>query len=132
MALLGTDDILGSDDRKFVEIPVPEWGGSVRLRSLSGAERDRFETSMSKQRGSKREDNYENVRARLVALCAVDENGARLFTSPEKIAHLGTKSASALQKLFNACQALNGMSDQDVEELTEGFDETQSDSSDSA
>lgn len=123
MAFLSKDDILNADDRKTVTVSVPEWGGEVLVRSLSGRERDEFEASTVRIRGGKREDNMENLRARLVSLCMVDDNGRRLFTSKHEIAALGTKSVAALQRVFNKCQELNGMSDEDVEELTEGFEQ---------
>lgn len=123
MALLSKDQILNADDRKTEEVNVPEWGGSVLVRSLSGRERDEFESSSVETRGGKQSVNQENFRARLVALCVVDEHGQRLFKSKGEVAMLGNKSVAALQRIFNKCQELNGFSEEDVEELTEGFDE---------
>ena len=37
---LSKDQILGAVDFSFVEVEVPEWGGTVRIRGLSAAERD--------------------------------------------------------------------------------------------
>lgn len=128
MAILGKDAILSATDNKYAEVPVPEWGGEVRIRTLAAYERDNFEQSMSRERSGKRTDNLRNVRARLVVLCAVDEHGGRLF-SRDDVEILGTKSAAALARLFEACLALNGMSDKDIDELTEGFDSAPSGSS---
>lgn len=131
MALLTKEAILAADDRKTEEVPVPEWGGSVMIRTLSGRERDEFESSTIKVRGGKREENFANFRARLVSLCMVDETGQRLFKTRAEIDMLGNKSVAALQRVFNKAQELNGMSEQDVEELTEGFGETPAELSDS-
>jgi hypothetical protein len=124
MALLNRDQILAAEDRKSVEVDVPEWGGSVLVRTLSGRERDEFESSTVRTRGGKREENFANFRARLVSLCMVDERGERLFKTRNEIDMLGNKSVAALQRVFDAAQKLNGMSEEDVEELTESFDET--------
>lgn len=124
MAILNRDAILGADDMKTVDVEVPEWGGSVRLRTLTGGERDKFESDMVDQRGKNNKLNLVNLRARLVALCAVDEGGKRMFGDNE-VSRLGAKSASVLDKLFVAAQKLNGMTEADVEELAEGFEDGQ-------
>ena len=123
MALLSKEDILGINDRKFVEVAVPEWGGSVLVRSLTGRERDEFEASTVETKGNKASQNFVNFRARLVSLCIVDENKQRMFKTRSEIDALGNKSVAALQRVFNKCQELNGLSDEDVDELTESFDE---------
>ena len=129
MALVSRDDILSAHDLKRETVEVPEWGGEVLLRTLSGRERDAFEASMVKTKGNKRIDNLENLRARLVALCMIDEQGKQLFRTTAEIAMLGDKSIAALQRVYNKCAEMNGMSDQDVEDLTEGFDEEPDESS---
>ena len=40
LRILDRASILGSDDREIERVPVPEWGGFVFVRNLSGAERD--------------------------------------------------------------------------------------------
>lgn len=132
MALLSADDILAVDDRRYEIVPVPEWGGEVKLRSLTGKERDAFEASLSEQRGTKVKRNVENFRARLVALCAVNEENKLLFTNKQQVVLLGNKSVAALQRVFDKCNEMNGLSDADIEELTEDFDEDTDENSTSA
>lgn len=123
MALLTRDQIIAVDDRTYEEVDVPEWGGSVRMRSLSGKERDDFEASMMQRKGNKVKDNMANFRARLLALCIVDENGKRLFVLPTEVLALGDRSAAAIQRLYNKANEMNGFSEKDVEDLTEDFDQ---------
>lgn len=130
MAFLSRDDILKKDDLKTEVFPVPEWGGEVRLKALTAAERDAFEASTVEIRGGKQKQNLRNLRARLVALCIVDEDGKRVFESGD-VARLGEKSAQALNRLFEKCNEMNGLSDSDIDELTEGFESGPSESSDS-
>lgn len=113
---LSRDAILGADDLEYEELDVPEWGGTVRVRSLSGAERDAYEASMRLQRGKEFIANMANIRAKLVAKCVVDENGERIFTDNDAPA-LGEKSASALDRIFEVAARLSRISDEDVEEL---------------
>ena len=54
-------------------VDVPEWGGTVGLRVMSGAERERFE-AVHLAGGNKAD-----VRARLVVLTACDGDGNPLF-----------------------------------------------------
>jgi len=124
MAILNKDLILAADDMKTTDVDVPEWGGTVRLRTLTGGERDKFESDSIDQRGKSNKMNLINLRARLVALCAVDETGKRMFGDNE-VSKIGAKSAAVLDRLFQAAQELNGMTQKDVEELTEGFEDGQ-------
>jgi hypothetical protein len=120
MALLSKDAILKAQDMVTEEVPVPEWGGSVLLRTISGTQRDSFEDKSMIQKGESRKLNLINFRARLLALCIVDDSGRRLFSDGE-ITLLGQKNAAVLERLFDKARDMNGMSDKDVEELTEGF-----------
>ena len=53
MALLTRSQILEAKDRDYETIDCPEWGGEVRLRSISGTQRDEYEQSMVEQRGGR-------------------------------------------------------------------------------
>jgi hypothetical protein len=103
--------ILAADDKKMVEVNVPEWGGTVNVRVMSGTERDRFEAEFV---GDKK--SVDMVRAKLVAKCLCDEDGTRLFTEQE-IPELGEKSAAVLDRLFSTCMKLNRFTKDDVEEM---------------
>lgn len=117
MTYLGKDAILGADDLSHEDVDVPEWGGTVRIRALSGSERDRWEAAFLGKDGKPSVDKgMANVRARLVIACAVDESDNQLFSHTDEKA-LGRKNAAALDRLFDAAQRLSGLSDEDVEEL---------------
>jgi hypothetical protein len=106
-AILASRNTLRSED-----VEVPEWGGIVRIREMTGSERDAWEQSLV---GAKGKINIENVRARLVSRCAVDESGARLF-SDEDAEALGQTSAAALERVARVAQKLNKLSETDLEE----------------
>lgn len=109
--------ILAQDDLKYEDVQIPEWGGAwVRVRSLNASERDHFEASTVVRNGKKVSTNLENIRARLCLLCLVDEDGNRLFDEGDTFP-LGGKSAAALDRIFTVAQKLNGLRDEDVEEL---------------
>ena len=116
MGLLTKAQILGVADLEHEDVEVPEWGGAVRVQMLTGAERDAFEQEIVTRQGKKVQMNLANVRARLVALCVVDEEGQRLFGEGD-VKALGRKSALALNRVFEVAQRINGLTEQDMEEL---------------
>jgi hypothetical protein len=76
---------------------------------LSGTERDRFEMSAFRDENGKRVVDTLYLRARLVALCLVDDDGRRLFND-EEITQLSDElPASVVNTLFAAAQKLNGL-----------------------
>lgn len=131
MTLLTRDAILKADDLPTKVVPVPEWGGDVMLRTITGYERDAYEAASMKGSGKNKTVNTINLRARLLALCIVDEAGNRIF-GDDDVRALGKKSALVVEKLFDVARKLNGFTENDVEELAEGFEPAQSESSTSA
>jgi hypothetical protein len=115
--IITRDQILGAQDIQTEEVKVPEWGGSVLVKGMTGAERDKFEASNMEGKGKKQKFNLENLRAKLVAKSVVDEKGDHLFQESD-IPALGKKSASALERVFSVAMRINGISADDVEELT--------------
>lgn len=114
MALLSKEKILSANDRPTEDVEVPEWGGTVRVRGLSGAERDAFESSLLGPDGKPSPSRLANFRARLLARTLVDETGNRLFSDSE-IKALGEKSGEVLSRLFDVAQRLSGMTRRDVD-----------------
>lgn len=114
MAILTKEAILAANDLAKELVSVPEWGGDVYIASMTGAARDAWEQSLL-NKGGGGEVNMQNLRARLVAYTAVDEEGKRLFSDKEAQA-LGEKSAKALERCVKVAQRLNGLTDTDMEE----------------
>lgn len=114
--LLARDDILKAQDLPTERVFVSEWNGEVIVRGLTAAERDAFEQSIVETRGKNTRMNLKNIRAKLVAMTVVDEQGNRLF-SDEDAEWLGKKSAAALDRIFAVAQRLSGLRPEDVEEL---------------
>lgn len=112
--MLTREMILGADDLPRKEIEVPEWGGSIYVRALSGAERVVFERVVFSDAATD-----ESVMAQLVALCAVDEKGERLFSEAD-VEALNQKNAKALSRVANAAILFNALSAEGVEEQGNG------------
>lgn len=141
MPLLTKLQILEARNRRKTQIvDVPEWfeDGQVIIIELSGKERDAFEADMI-QLGTNGQQkvNLRNIRAKLVARCIVNPDDftiekigtlaaiavlkqghtiTRMFNDVE-VNDLGDVSATALQRVFEKCQHLSGITKEDVDEL---------------
>lgn len=105
MTLLNRDAILAAQDLTTEDVDVSEWGGSVRVRVMTGAERDSFGASLVGPDGKPSPDGY---KAKLVARCLVDEAGQRMFSDAE-VTLLEAKSAPALDRVFAVADRLNAV-----------------------
>ena len=130
MPVLTKSQILEADDLVIEEVEVPEWGGSVLVKGMSGTDRDKFEAAIVNTKGQVNNVvvNMVNIRARLVASSIVDESGALLFDLKD-ITALGKKSAVALQRVFDKAKILSGIVDEDVKELADKLEENSFDDS---
>ena len=113
MKLLSKESILSADDLPRREVEVPEWGGSIFVRTMTGADRDEFEASLFSDDDKR---TFENMRARLASLTMVDKDGTRLFGADD-IKSLGRKSSTALDRVFTAAKELNSMAEGDIEDF---------------
>lgn len=120
---LSRDAILAVDDIQTREVFVPEWGDSVFIKGMTGAERDAFEAANRDSSGNQKLTNF---RARFLVRCIVNENGTRIFSDADAAA-LGKKSSGALNRLWDVSNELNGTSEeaQDETEGNSGTDETE-------
>jgi hypothetical protein len=116
---LTRDDIISGQDSGLTteEVEVPEWGGYVVVKALTGHDRDAFEAAMVRNGGTKKQRlDIIDTRASLVQKTCVEPDGTLTFT-PVDIAMLTKKSAAALQRVFLVAQRLSGLSDDDIEEI---------------
>lgn len=116
MAKIASRAALEQIKRSFQDVDIPEVG-TFRLRELSGTERDRFEVGIFREENVTVDGKAQTVRkveplllrARLVALSLVGEDGKRLYADDEVEILSDSVPSSVLNKLFEAAQKLNGM-----------------------
>ena len=116
MEQLTAKDILGADDVCRERVDVPEWGGFLYVQEMTGTARDLYEASVIEFVNGSFKQRLDNIRAKLVAVCAVDEDGNLLFKQSQ-VEALGKKSGKALDRVFAVAQRVNALTDSDVEEL---------------
>jgi hypothetical protein len=99
---LSAEEILGAQDIKVVDVDVPEWDGSIRLRTMTAAEAMRLSG-----------EDFSNVNSSVAVLIltAVNpETNKPLFTLKD-VDVLKEKSMAAFMRIQKAAAELNGMTD---------------------
>ena len=118
------DEIFAVEDREWKKVPVPKWGKNwvIYIFEMSGGSRDSFERSIAKL--TKENDGsftqemvWNNYRAKLVARCACNSKGHRIFNE-DQVKKLGQKNWRTLKELADVAQELNGLTKEAIEETT--------------
>lgn len=104
--------ILSAKDIRREPLDVPEWGGTLYVRVMTGSERDEFERIVLN--GKTAGPGMSNLRARMAAITICDESGQRMFVDADMI-ELGKKSATALDRVFAKAQEINRIGAEEVE-----------------
>ena len=116
---LSKANILAARDVKLSDaVAVPEWGGDVYIKTLSGTERDMFEDAYS-------QNKMRHFRCRFLVLTLCDDTGSRLFADGD-VDELGKKSSVVINRLFDKAWEHNSFTTQAVDNLGEGSPEGQS------
>jgi hypothetical protein len=108
MMILTRNAILNADDRQIERVDVPEWGGHVCVRSMTGADRDEFDAlAVNRQ--------VRGVRTLVVTRTACDEHGELLFTDAD-VEKLLERNAAALHRVFEAGCTISGIGEDEIED----------------
>jgi len=112
--MLTKEQILGANDLVKESVGVPEWGGEVWVRGMTGSARSQYEESIydANHKGIK----LFNIHAKLAAAAICDESGKLLFSQHE-IEQLGQKSACALDRIAEVALRLSRLRAEDVDDL---------------
>jgi hypothetical protein len=121
MSLSKAAILAAKDVRLSSAEPVPEWGGDVYFKTLSGLERDAFEESYQ-------DNKMRAFRVRFLVLTLCDEGGSRLFEDGDFEA-LGQKSSTVINRLFEKAWSHNAFTTEAVEALGKDSPSDQSGSS---
>ena len=112
MTKLTKDDIFKVDDLPTKDIDIPEWGGTLTIRTLTGAERDQFESAFVNQD----QIDIRGLKARLIQLTVQNGDGQPMFTKAD-LQKINSKSASVIDRIFQESQRLSGLTKEDVDVL---------------
>lgn len=107
--------------REMVE--VPEWGGAIYVRELTGAERAQME--LENRDAQHQQANFPHLRAKMVTWCAIDEAGNRIF-DPKDVKSLADGSAAALDRVVAVIRSLSGLGDEEGKKRAKNSSSSQS------
>jgi hypothetical protein len=110
---LTAEQILSADDFRYAEVDVPEWGGTVRVRTMSAKQRDAL-NRMFKDRGEVESTEF------MLLMCVVDENGNRVLKR-EHLDMLKEKSVAPINRIVKAISDLMGTSSDAVESAEKNY-----------
>lgn len=102
-------EILAKNDVSFLDMNVPQWGGVIRFRSLTGDEAIEFGERL------KDEDTKQAAIIDLFTISVVDENGDRLFEASD-IRQLRKKSWAVFLKAQKRLLEFNGYTEKGAAE----------------
>ena len=98
--VLSAEDILAAQDQTTKTVNVPEWGGDVIVKTMTGEEAATLADVKGTAAGI----------TTIVSICCVNEKGERIFT-PEDVVRLAKKSFRALQRVQEVALEINGLKD---------------------
>ena len=120
---LTREEILRADDTVIEKVETPEWnGGYVYVKGMTAAARGKLEATNVDQRGKQHRIKLVELRERIAVVSVCDENGKLIFTQADIMA-LGEKSAAPLQRIVEVSNRLSGVTEEDIEEMTEEMEE---------
>lgn len=100
--------------------------GVIRMRGLTGSELTAYQESLTIRLNSgQTKPNIKYAMSKLIVISAINEDGSPYFERSDT-KKLDDAPARILMPLFESAQRLSGLTDDDFKEMTEGFEETQS------
>ena len=111
--------ILQAEDFTYDEVDCPEWGGTVRIRSLSGGQRVQLRKAIEAER--------DDVDETLCVMAIVDEDGNRVLKR-EQIAELSKKNTAVITRIAIRVLEISGLRDRKkaIADAEKNFGETES------
>jgi hypothetical protein len=120
--LLGKAELLQKEKLEIEKVEF-ENGDYVYVRQMTGHERDMFEQSMLKKNKDGKgnvlsvETVMDDFRSKLAAITLCDEEGKSLLSANDYAVLGNSMSAKRLEKIINASQKLNAITEEDKEAI---------------
>jgi len=110
--------IIEADDIEMRRVPVPEWGGAIYMKSMTGQDRDNYiglvQARMVGSGDDRKISDYSGLSSHLLQKCMAKKDGSPLF-SPAQVRDLQKKNSGVLNRLQTIAQEMNGLTDEEVE-----------------
>lgn len=121
--MLTRDMIAEAIDYEMIEKEIPEWGGTIFLRSMTAHNYDAMQVWFARFGGEKgsmqvllREEPelLNGLKTTLISYCLCDKDGTFLFDDEEGRAILQSKSGTVIDRLYDAAMALNKLTEEEI------------------
>jgi len=121
LKILSFEEIMQADDLDTEKVPVPEWGGAVLMKTMSGKNRDDYiqilQGRMVGTGKGRKLSNYRGLSASLLQQCLIKKDESPLFTAAQ-IKDLQGKNGAVISRLVEKAQEMNGLTDDEVEKIS--------------
>ena len=107
------DQILAAEDIPSEKVQIPEWGVTIEVRGMTGAERTRIMDKAVDQQGGV---NLQFVYPEIVIATSFDDVTGEQIFNPSDRDTLLTKSAVALDRLAQVGMRLSGFTQESADE----------------
>jgi len=122
---LSKEAILSASDLPRKTIRVPEWGGNVTVRTMTGVQHDAWSQEWHEVRKNRGDlENTTGFEAFLAIHTVVDEAGNPLFSANDLDA-LNAKSAKALSRVARVALRLSGIGADEIEDMAKNSESGQ-------
>lgn len=111
---LNKNAILAANDMPLQKVSVPEWGGEVYLRPMSGTARAEFELRLVGAKKQSGEYIGPGMRGFILVNTLCDADGGLLFTAAD-IDAIESKNATVLARLVDDAMRISGLGGDDDE-----------------
>jgi len=111
--MLNREAILANKTLESELVSVPEWGGEVRVRAMTGAERDRLEIACAQRRKAGKSTRF---RASLAVQTVCDDDLRPIFVADDAEI-IDKMPAAGLGRVADVAMRLSGISEEDAEDL---------------
>lgn len=122
------EQILASKGIKREPVEVPEWGCTVYVKTMTGAEREAWAKSLL---GADKKPDPQEFQAKLVVRTLVDEDGEPIFEPGDAATLHREHSAAVIGTLFKAADKLNALGLEAVEQAEKNSESAQTEGSSS-
>ena len=113
--MLTREQILATDNFEIEVMDVPGWGGKIRLRTMSGTARDKFDSQCVRQSVGDKSVDMAGLRTLLLTLCIVGEDNKPMFDKKD-IQALNDLDSRAVRDVYEKVSKINGLGEEATEE----------------
>ena len=125
------DKIRSADDIETETVEVPEWGVTVRVRSMSAA--DRAATFAEANANNNNLPDLDSFWGRVMVECILEaDTNERVFQPSDVEWLLSDKSAEVISRLSEICMKVSGLTKDAVDEAGKGSSDSETERTESA